>query len=115
MAQRDHTHEYRIRVLERQSDDNKLRLDSVEPELQKLQYWRDGNGGLGAEQRIQRIEREYMSRARTDELIQQASERTVNLAIDKMNRQGRHSLRDWISGLSLIVSVAVLVVMVVAL
>jgi len=115
MAQRDHTHEYRIRVLERQSDDNKLRLDNIEPELQKIQYWRDGNGGLGAEQRIQRIEREYMSRARTDELINAASERTVNLAIEKMNRQGRHVLRDWIGGLSLLASIAVLIVMVIAL
>ena len=115
MAQRDNTHEHRIKTVEERTDAHGKRIDEYRGRISRLEYWRDGNGSRGAEERLQRLEANYMTEPRVSELIERSSERTANYVLDEMHKRGNHKFRDWLTALSTLGTIGAMVVMLVAL
>lgn len=122
MAQGNPTHESRIQALEQHRLEDRKDIDVLEKavkhhttEIQRIRYWRDGNGAEGAEQRIQRLEGAAITEARTKELIEQSSRETADAVVKQMAIHGRHKFRDGATVVNVFLSVAVIVVMIIAL
>jgi len=94
MAQSNRTHEYRIGSLERMLDHHDSILDEIGQRVSKLEYWRDGNGSRGVEERVQDVENTMITEARANELINRSSRETAEHVIDTLAKQGNHRFRD---------------------